>query len=145
MLQVNRLKRYYRKFLLIFVLVAILLLISKSTFMVPHYTYSESEDLAFRGLRDLIWSNESEPILSPRYACSFQPNTSMPEILVMVPSALSHHHKRRRDAIRNSWANTPLVREGKINVIFVLGQNQWRHGEVLSYQRCQRRQFCWVQ
>ena len=129
MLQVNllRLKRFYRNLLLISVLVAILRLNSIS--------YTDSNDPAFWGIRDRIWSNESVPILSPRDACSLQPNTSIPKIMVMVPSALMNFE--RRAAIRNSWADTPLVREGKIKVIFVLGQNLSRLGtsQVLSYQR----------
>ena len=133
MLQVNRLKRYHRKFPLIFVLVAILLLISKSLFMVSHYNYSDN--LALRGSRDLIWLSDSEPILSPRDACSLQPNTSIPEILVMVPSTSVNFE--RRAAIRNSWGDTALVREGKIKVIFVLGQKLSGLGtsQVLSYKR----------
>ena len=93
------------------------------------------------GIRDLIWSNECVPLLSPRDACSLQPNTSIAEILVMVPSALINFEKRA--AIRDSWANTSLVREGKIKVIFVLGQNLGA-SQVLSYQRYQMRLFCWV-
>ena len=93
------------------------------------------------GIRDLIWSNECVPLLSPRDACSLQPNTSIAEILVMVPSALINFEKRA--AIRDSWANTPLVREGKIKVIFVLGQNLGA-SQVFSYQRYQMRLFCWV-
>ena len=88
------------------------------------------------GIRDLIWSNECVPLLSPRDA-----NTSIAEILVMVPSALINFEKRA--AIRDSWADTPLVREGKIKVIFVLGQNLGA-SQVLSYQRYQMRLFCWV-
>ena len=141
MFRVNllHLKRSY-KLPLIFLLVAILLLNIISLLMVPHYTDSD-DDLAFRGIRDLIWSNESVPLLSPRDACSLQPNTSIAEILVMVPSALINFEKRA--AIRDSWANTPLVREGKIKVIFVLGQNLGA-SQVLSYQRYQMRLFCWV-
>ena len=90
----------------------------------PHY--SDLEDLAFLGIRDLIWSNESVPILSPRDACSLQQNNSLPQILVMVPSGLVNFE--RRAAIRNSWGDTPLVREGKIKVIFVLGQKLSRLG-----------------
>ena len=135
MLQVNllRLKRYYRNLLLISVLVAILLLNSISLLMVPHYT--DSNDPAFWGIRDRIWSNESVPILSPRDACSLQPNTSIPEILVMVPSTSVNFE--RRAAIRNSWGDTALVREGKIKVIFVLGQKLGRlaASQVLSNQR----------
>ena len=93
------------------------------------------------GMRDLIWSNECVPLLSPRDACSLQPNTSIAEILVMVPSALINFE--RRAAIRDSWANTPLVREGKIKVIFVLGQNLGA-SQVLSYQWYQMRLFCWI-
>ena len=93
------------------------------------------------GIRDLIWSNECVPLLSPRDACSLQPNTSIAEILVMVPSSLLNFE--RRDALRESWADTPLVREGKIKVIFVLGQNL-RASQVLSYQRYKMRLFCWV-
>ena len=133
------LKRSYR-LPLILLLVSILLLLM---LMVPHYT--DSDELAFRGvrhappsnrlhsyrtvrgnggIRDLIWSNESEPILYPRDACSLQHNSSIPEILVMVPSSLVNFE--RRAAIRNSWGDTPLVREGKIKVIFVLGQRLGR-------------------
>ena len=91
----------------------------------PHYSDLGS-DLAFPGIRDLIWSNESVPILSPRDACSLQHNSSLPQILVMVPSGLVNFE--RRAAIRNSWGDTPLVREGKIKVIFVLGQKLGRLG-----------------
>ena len=135
MLQVNllRRKRFYRNLLLISVLVAILRLNSISLLMVPHYT--DSNDPAFWGIRDRIWSNESVPILSPRDACSLQPNTSIPKIMVMVPSALMNFE--RRAAIRNSWADTPLVREGKMKVIFILGQKLRRRGasQVLFFQR----------
>ena len=135
MLRVNLLclKRFYRNNPLISVLVVILLLISTYFLMVPHYAYSD--DLAFSGIKDLIWSNESEPILYPRDACSLQHNSSTPEILVMVPSSLVNFE--RRAAIRSSWADTPLVREGKIKVVFVLGQKLGRlaASQVLSYQR----------
>ena len=118
---------------LMFLFVAILLLNIISLLMVPHYTDSH-------GIRDLIWSNEAEPILSPRDACNLQHNTSMPEILVLVPSGLMNFE--RRSAIRNSWADTPLVREGKIKVIFILGQKLSRHGtsQVFFFQRL----FGWV-
>ena len=128
MLQVNlpRLKLFYRNILPIFVLVAILLwnMIFLLTVPMPHY--ADSDDGAFQGIRDLIWSNESVPILSPRDACSLQQNNSLPQILVMVPSGLVNFE--RRAAIRNSWGDTPLVREGKIKVIFVLGQKLSRLG-----------------
>ena len=99
------------------------------------------------GIRDLIWSNECVPLLSPRDACSLQPNTSMAEILVMVPSGSLNFE--RRATIRDSWAKTPLVREGKIKVIFVLGLfrlfgTNLGASQVLSYQRYQMRLFCWV-
>ena len=69
---------------------------------------------------NLIWSNESVPLLSPKNACPQGPNTAGPEILIMVPSALVNLD--RRIAIRDSWANTSAVRSGKVKVIFVIGQ-----------------------
>ena len=121
MLQVKlRLKRSYRNILLTFFCIGILLLNCISLLITPHYLASE-DNLAFRGVRDLIWSNESVPILSPRDACFLPPNASSPEILVMVPSALLNFG--RRASIRNTWADTSLVRDGKIKVIFVLEKN----------------------
>ena len=134
MLQVKlRLKRSYRNILLTFFCIGILLLNCISLLITPHYLASE-DNLAFRGVRDLIWSNESVPILSPRDACFLPPNASSPEILVMVPSALLNFG--RRASIRNTWADTSLVREGKIKVIFVLGQKLGGPGasQVRSHQ-----------
>ena len=129
-----RLHRSYRNILLTFFCIGNLLLSSISWLITPHYL--AADDLAFRGVRDLIWSNESVPILSPRDACFLPPNASSPEILVMVTSALLNFG--RRASIRNTWADTSLVREGKIKVIFVLGQKLGglRASQVRSRQIC---------
>ena len=84
------------------------------------HLFTGSDELASPGIRDIIWSNESVPILSPKDACSLHANASLPEILVMVLSGVANFE--RRDAIRNSWADAPLIKDGKIKVIFVLGQ-----------------------
>ena len=85
-----------------------------------HYN-SDLDRFSQPNIGKLVWSNESVPLLSPRDACPVGPNISEPEILVMVPSVIVNYG--RRTAIRNSWANTPLVRSGKIKIIFVVGQN----------------------
>ena len=113
-----RLKKIYRNILLTLVFAAILLLNSTTLLIVPRKP--DSHDPAFHDIRDLIWANDSMPILSPRDACSLPANTSSPKIIIMVLSGL--YNFKRRAAIRNSWGDSPLVREGKIKVVFVLGQ-----------------------
>ena len=129
-----RLKKFYTNILLILVFAAILLLNSISLLIVPRDP--NSSDATFDEIRDLIWSNESMPILSPRDACSLPANTSSQEILVMVPSGLTNY--KRRAAIRKSWGDTALVREGKIKVVFVLGQKLSTHGasQVICHENC---------
>ena len=83
--------------------------------------YSDFHRFSQPDIGNLIWSNVSVPLLSPRDACPLAPNISGPEILVMVPSAIVNFG--RRTAIRNSWANTSLVQSGKIKVVFVIGKN----------------------
>ena len=119
-----RLKKIYRNILFTFVFAAILFLNSITLLIVPRKP--DSHDPPLHDIRDLIWSNDYAPILSPREACTLPANTSSPKILVMVPSGLMNIE--RRAAIRNSWGDTPLVREGKIKVVFVLGQKLSRHG-----------------
>ena len=83
--------------------------------------YSDLHRFSQPDIGNLIWSNASVPLLSPRDACPLCPSIPGPEILVMVTSSILNFD--RRAAIRNSWANTALVRSGKIKVIFVVGQN----------------------
>ena len=114
----RHIKLSYRKFQLAFIVVSILLLNCIYVFIVPDY--SDLDSFSQPNIEDLIWTNESVPLLSPRDACPLGPNISRPEILVMVPSAIVNFE--RRTAIRNSWANTSLVISGIIKVIFVVGQ-----------------------
>ena len=113
-------RRAYGKLLLLFVIVVILSL-SHKIYVSLVTDHSNSDGFYLHHLGDLIWSNESVPLISPRDACHLGPNILNPEILVMVPSATENFE--RRLAIRNSWGDTPLVRSGKIKVVFVLGQN----------------------
>ena len=83
--------------------------------------YSDLHKFSQPDIGNLIWSNVTAPLLSPRDACPLGPNISRPEILVMVHSAIVNFGKRT--AIRNSWANTSMVQSGKIKVIFVIGQS----------------------
>ena len=117
-------KLFNRNPLLFVVFVGILILNSMSLLIIQDTPNSDDQDS--NGVRDLIWSNQYAPILSPREACTLPANASSPKILVMVPSGLMNIE--RRAAIRNSWGDTPLVREGKIKVVFVLGQKLSRHG-----------------
>ena len=96
--------------------------------------YSDLHRFSRPDIGNLIWSNESVPLLSPRDACCPQcPSISVPEILVMVTSSILNFD--RRTAIRNSWANTALVRSGKINVIFVVGQNLHETSQVSNIKQ----------
>ena len=117
-------KLFNRNPLLFVIFVGILILNSMSLLIIQDTPNSDDQDS--NGVRDLIWSNDYAPILSPREACTRPANKSSPEVLVMVPSGLMNFE--RRAAIRNSWGDTPLVREGKIKVVFVLGQKLSRHG-----------------
>ena len=121
-----RLKKIYRNILFTFVFAAILFLNSITLLIVPRKP--DSHDPPLHDIRDLIWSNESTPILSPRDACSLPANTSSQKIIIMVLSGL--YNFKRRAAIRNSWGDSPLVREGKIKVVFVLGQQLNSHGNL---------------
>ena len=85
--------------------------------------YSDLHRFSPPDLGNLIWSNQSAPILSPRDACPRGPSISGPEILVMVTSSILNFD--RRSAIRNSWANTAQVRSGRIKVIFTIGEAAW--------------------
>ena len=120
----RHIKPTYRKFQFACIVVSILLLNCIYVFIVPNY--SDLDSFSQPNIGDLIWSNESVPLLSPRDACPLGPNIPRPEILVMVPSAIGNFE--RRTAIRNSWANTSLVRSGIVKVIFVVGQKLYGLG-----------------
>ena len=90
--------------------------------------YSDLHKFSQPDIGNLIWSNVSVPLLSPRDTCPLCQSISGPEVLVMVTSSIFNFD--RRAAIRNSWANTGVVRSGKIKVIFVIGQNLQDSSEV---------------
>ena len=119
MLRHRHIKLSYIKFQFSYLVVSILLLKCIYVFIVTDY--SDLDGFSQPNFGDLIWSNESVPLLSPKDACPLGPNISRPEIIVMVPSAIVNFE--RRTTIRNSWANSSLVRSGMIKVIFVVGQN----------------------
>ena len=112
----RQIKLSYGKLCISFIIVSILVL--NFTYMGIKY---DLDRFYQHDIDNLVWSNDLVPLLSPKDACPLGPNISGPEILVMVPSAIVNFD--RRTAIRNSWANTSLVRSGKIKVIFVIGQN----------------------